>query len=571
MIAGLLLMLAANAAALLGARLILERVRTGQGSVDALLFLTIRLILISVAVLTAGITHTLTRWGLGLAGVAALLGFVAAGARRKFPRPAWPVADAWMAAAAAIVAARFAAQAWFFSPHLGDAVAYHLPKVAEWIRSGGFTREMGLHSHVTFPAGFELIEAWWVVFLRHDVLIEAAGAEFLLLAFAAVRALGRTVGLDARQAALAGLFYVLTPGLHLSASSCLNDAAAAGVVVATAALIAARAPAALVLMTAAWGLGIKATAAYAFPGLLLLMILLRKEPASTPPSRGWAALLAAAGLVAGLFWYARNFVWFGNPVYPVGEPGYGQDPVAVQVGPRWSAGLANALALLGYRIYDRQTALGANVDDMAGWGPAAFACGIVAMIPAAIQNAAFRRLALAFVVSLGSCLLLIIHDPWCLKYVFFFPAVAALAIVPLMSVHPPIRVIAGGALAFAFLATFLPYDLPAGHFRGLWRQGWRERTALEEPEAVRREDIVACAGRMGRAYLLYRPDFSRRVVYVREESADELAEAAGRAGARIAYFKPQGVAEHEMLDDGVRRGRLEALGGHFYRLQPSNR
>lgn len=567
MIAGLFLMLAANAATLLGARAILERVKTGQDSTDALLLLAIRLILVSIAVLAAGVCHALTRWGLGLAGVTALLLLVASGAHRKFPRPGWPVADAWMAAAVAIVAARFAAQVWLFSPHLGDAVAYHLPKVAEWVRSGGFTREMGLHSHVTFPAGFELIEAWWVVFLRHDVLIEAAGAEFLLLAFAAVRSLGRILGLEARQAGLAALIYVLTPGLHLSATSCLNDAATAAVIVATAALVAARAPAALVIMTAAWGLGIKATVAYAFPGLLLLAILIRKEPGLPSPARGWAAGLAVAGLVAGLFWYGRNLLWFGNPVYPVGEPGYGQDPVAVQVGPRWSAGLANALALLQYRIYDRQTALGANVDDMAGWGPAAFACGIAAMVPAALQNPAFRRLALAFLVSLVSCLLLIIHDPWCLKYVFFFPAIAALAIVPLMAAQPPVRVIAGGALVFAFLSTFLPYDLPAKSFRELWRQGWRERTVLEEPAPVRGEDVVACAGQMGRAYLLYRPDFSRRVVYVRETGADALVDAAGRAGARILYFRPQGSTEHAMLDDGVRRGKLEALGGSFYRLR----
>src|SRR5204863_2985827 len=125
------------------------------------------------------------------------------GAHRRFPRPAAVDMGRWLATLLGIVALRLLLQVYFFSPHMGDAVAYHLPKLGEWIRAGGFTREMGLHPHTTFPAGFELVEAWWVVFPRHDLLIEMAGVEFLALAFSATYALARWLGWGQRTSFLA--------------------------------------------------------------------------------------------------------------------------------------------------------------------------------------------------------------------------------------------------------------------------------------------------------------------------------------------------------------------------------
>jgi hypothetical protein len=69
---------------------------------------------------------------------------------------------------------------------------------------------------------------------------------------------------------------------------------------------------------------------------------------------------------------------------------------------------------------------------------------------------------------------------------------------------------------------------------------------------------------MGRAYLLYRPDFSRRVTYPRIDRAEGMTEEA--AGARVAYFKPSGAEEHELLAECLRQRRLEPLGESFFRI-----
>lgn len=564
MISGLLGFLAANAAAALGAVAIVRRIGTGRPCVDVVLVLLVRLLLISTAVAAAGWTGLLRSGVLGLAGVAALAALLAAGVHRGLPRVRRPDASPWVLGLLGFAALRLLAQTWFFSPHLGDALAYHLPKVAEWVRAGAFTREMGLHPHVTFPAGFELVETWWVVFLRHDVLIEMAGVEFLGLAFAATFALARWIGLPERGAWLAATAYLLCPGLHLSATSCLNDAAAASLVVATAALVAWRVHPALALTAVALGAGIKATALYPMAGIAGLAFLVRKEESLPCGSPRGAVGLAAAAMAVGGSWFVRNWAWFGYPAYPVGSPGYESSPVAVQAGPRGSSLIGNARALLDERIADRAAALGANVDYMAGWGALAFSLGLIALPLVMRSNPRFRRLGAAFLGGLACSLLLVIHDPWCLKYVFYFPAVLAVGAVALIEAAPALGRIAAVAIAVDVLASTLPYDLPASHLAGLARQPWSTRSALQA-DLPPGEPIGCFGGYPVPAYLLYGADFGRRVVYLRASTADELHDAMRREGITRFYARPTEGPDESIVRRVVETGLLVPEADGVYR------
>jgi hypothetical protein len=153
MIAGAAGFLAANVASVLAARSLLAAVRTGTPSVDLLLFLLLRLLLISAFVLTAGITGFLTPSGAGIAGAAALAVLIGCGAGRDLLRTLpRPEIRTWLVVAG-MIAVRFAAQAWLFAPVTGDALSYHLPKIGVWIRAGTFTGELGLDTHAPLPAG----------------------------------------------------------------------------------------------------------------------------------------------------------------------------------------------------------------------------------------------------------------------------------------------------------------------------------------------------------------------------------------------------------------------------------
>lgn len=469
---------------------------------------------------------------------------------------------------AAIVALRLLLQVWFFAPHLGDALAYHLPKIAEWVQNGRFTREMGLHPHVMFPAGFELIETWWVVFLHHDVLIEMAGVEFLLLAFAGTYALGRRLSLAPKWSFFAGLLYVMTPGLHLSATSCLNDTPVAALVVATFALAAWRTPMAIMLIAVGLGAGVKATYLYALPGVALIWILSRKETHPLSRTSPLSVALAIAAFGIGAFWYGRNLVWFGNPVYPVGSSGYSAEPVAVQAGPRLISFIANASDLVNTRIYDNQGAYGANVDNIAGWGAPAFACGLLALLVAFLDDPPTRRIALGFLLSLAICFLLMIHDPWCLKYVFFFPAVLAVASVRFAVQQRPVFVFMTLALAFDFIATMLPYDLPMHMLNALARQSWETRSALLPSDSTIPRNRIGCfGGYKAKSYSLYGPNFRRNVSYLRPKSGTEFMLLLRGLELRQVYSVPTCDKDAETLRTAIEHGFLRNVKGQVFEVR----
>jgi hypothetical protein len=556
-ILGVLAFLAANLAILLAASLLLARIRTGLPAVDALLFYLLRMLLISAAIVAAGLAHLLRPIPLGMAGLAASLVLLSRGAHRALPRLELPSWNRALVAFAALMGLRLLLQAWWFAPSAGDAVFYHLPKIAEWVRAGGFTREMSDNFRVYFPSGFELVETWWVVFFHHDVLIEMAGVEFLLLGCMGVYSLARTLAYGPSVALAAALLYGLTPGLYLQATSTLNDGVAAALVVATAALVLARVPLPLVVMAAGLGMGIKPTYLYAAPGLGVLYALVRHEPGLPARDRRGAAMLACLSVGVGAFWYLRNLVWFGNPVYPMGTP---LVRGLQQLGPSLGSLRENLKGLVDVKLYDRTWPLGAIHSGTANWGAAAFACGMPSLLGLLRESAPIRRLTLALGVSLLTVCTLVIFDQWNARFLLFFPALPALALARVASEHRLTAALAGLAVCLEVAATCLPAEVPPARLASWARSGWRERSARPAAPPGAREEPVGCAGEEWPApYFLYGPDFSRRVVYLRERTLPDLLARLTQEGVRTIYVTPRRAYDGAEWKEGVATGRFEAF------------
>lgn len=560
MIGGGLWMLAGNASVLAWSWFLLRRLYPDPGPEALLLFMLFRLALISLAILGFGLFGALTSANLGAAGVFTLALFFIIDkppSLREFP---WPRIGALACLAAVLIASRLILQAWFFSPYNLDVISYHIPKVAEWTSAGAITREAGIDPRSTFPAGFELIELWWVVFLHHDVLIEMAGVEFLFLSLGGVYSLARTLGLDERPSFAAALLYILTPGLHLQATSCFNDGPVAALVVTTAALLAARTPPATVILSAGLGIGIKPTYAFALPGLLLLCFLFRKEGRSSPrrPVLSWS--VAGGGLVLGTFWYLRNLAWYGNPIYPMSLRGMANPTgtIAQQTGPRISSLLSNLRLLVDQRIYD-PIPWAPQLDWISGWGLAAFACGLPALLLYCREHDRFRKVAAGLSCSLGSVLLLVTPDAWFMRFVLFYPSILCIGGVMLSLRETPIRIVLIAAMFLQFAGTTFPDDLPVGGFSFFARQPWRERSLDLLPWAPKKDEPVVCTPGASYTYLLYRPDFSRRVLYARPTTPEELIHFMDRHRARFVQGKSTPV-----LEDLVKRGKLRKMPGQFF-------
>ncbi len=562
MILGTLAMLAANAATLLGAQAILDRLRTGKPAVDFVLLLLLRLFLISATVIVAGLLRFLNPLALGGAGLA-LLGLMArSGVHRRLPR--WGAlgwSPGWTLLALAI-AVRLLVQVWFLAPYLGDALAYHLPKIAEWVRAGGFVLEFGPDRRSAFPAGFELIEAWWVVFLHHDVLIEMAGLEFLLLSAAATYAIVRELGWSAKSATAAALLFAMNPALQLMATSCINDGPVTGLLVASIALIVAGAPPLLVVLPVAMGLGVKPTFLYTLPGLALLAGLLPRPEGSRPASPRSILAVAVGALGVGAFWYLRNWVVHHNPIYPMSPGGMkslATGLVLQRVGPSWASLRDNVLCFLDVRVYDSQAAPDALCTGNFNWGPAGFALGAVAAIPVLREDRLLRRIALGLAVASLGVFLSVELDHWDSRFIVFMALLPALALGRIWERYRFVPVLGFAALLFQFVSTCVPGNLQAEQLKDLVRQDWRERSANPLPPETRAARVAYSCDDFGLAYPLYGPGYDRGVVYIRDRTAEELLMHLDREGVQVLYVSPNLMRKTTMFEEGVRRGRLAPL------------
>jgi hypothetical protein len=556
-------MAVANAAILLGAHELMVRVNLGRFSLNLLAFLLFRLTLVSGVVLLALCAQHFTPAALGAAGAVALAGLLAAGAHRRLSRWRDPGAGVLILAFFGLVAARLVAQAWLFAPYVPDVLSYHLPKVAEWVRSGGLTRQVGGDTRSWFPAGFELVEAWWVVFLHHDVLIEMAGIEFLALGAVAVGALARLLGLAPRPAALAALIYALAPAVHLQATACLNDAPIASLYAAAAALILARAGWPLVLLTGGAALGVKPTFVYLMPGLGLLAWLVRARPALPAAAPRILAAAALLGVLLGGFWFARNAFVRGNPVYPMTSRGIldQNGNVLVPSSPSVEQ-LSTNFSLLARRLDDRVGPYSAQQRSMVGWGVGPLALGLPALLLLLRCEPSFRPIAAASVLSLVCLFAFIAQDPYTMRFAMFAVAPLSIAAARMAERSAVIGALAVLAIVIQFLGTFASNEIPQEGIGDWARTPWRDRRAGFLPAISLPAAVGVYRGERSRAYLLYGPDLNRRVVYLDSPDLPSLKDELRREG--ITLFTA--VDSPPVIRQGEAEGTFIRDVGSFYRV-----
>jgi hypothetical protein len=568
--AGLAWMVVANAASLLGTHALWRRCRTGSMAADAALFLALRFTLTSSAVLLAGLAGGLRSSVLGLAGAAVLGILLFLGEHRQIRLPDGRLlrdrVGRMMLAVALLFLARLLVQVWFVTPHAGDAITYHLPKVAEWIQAGRITAETGIAWRSAFPGGFELFEMWWCLFLHHDLLIECAGVEMWLMGFAAVVALARWTGMAHQGAFLAGLLFAATPIMLMQAVACLNDVTVVALFLTATALVAVRAHPLLVLVPLGAGLGVKPTIGFALPGLLVLAFLVRRDPAV--PVRGRSTALACALMAGALgsYWYLRNWAIYGNPIHPGTSQGFFEGHLVQQVGPNLTSLKENLRRIIDSRLYDSLAGYNAQCNFATNWGPCVFAAGLPGLMIALREGGRFSRVALALGVSMVTVLVMVLSDPWFTRFVLFVPAVLCIAAARLAVAQRGVSLLVAIALGYQFVGTLVTDRLiPIGEQTRMVSQSWRERSSEMLGSGFPREETALATWGTGNFdYLLYDPDFSRQVRPIRKESVDELLAEMRRLGLRVVYASGQRATE--LLTQSLIEKRVKALGGNFYAL-----
>jgi hypothetical protein len=588
-------MVVGNVFAILVADVLLGAFRTGRRDLDLVAFLVLHLTVVSVLVLAAGLAGGLRApvlgggCALGLGMLLAMGGYpsLAADLRALLagcrpPAAAGTAARVGYAAVfgfAALLVGVVLVQVWLLAPYWIDVTSYQLPKVAEWVREGRIFFPELADQRAYWPSGFQLLQAWWTVFLHHDVVIELAGVESYLLAGAATAALARNLGLARGTAALAGVLVLSLPAMVAIAPSGSNDIGAAATVLACAALLSApaspevgsrRTLAAVVFLL---GIGIKPTVGMAVPALVVLAGWRARGGAARAGAVVRGAVLALA-LLLGIAWYAENLVHFGSPFYPATIGGTGK---FAQGTPRLQNLADNLSALLGDRLYDRGP-IGPALANVAGWGWLALAAGLPAIAVALGRSRAFRVAGAAFAAGLLAVLTLVAPDPFNMRYVLWCPALLCAAIASVLEAPwpPAARRIWIGLVALGCalnLATVVvPQQLGASALRALVARGWRERSALDSEHygalAIPDDETLGVVSSgSGQLYPLYGTSYARRLVYLHPTSVDDLVATMRADGLRHVFRLETTVDEDDVFRDAVTDGHLVPVTRRLYALR----
>jgi len=200
-----------------------------------------------------------------------------------------------------------------------DDLAYHATLPAWWTRAGSLEL-MPLNYQGYYPANAELFALWFVAPFETDALGNAGVLAWLALLALGFVAIAQAHDVPLLPVALALSCFVLSPEVALFAQSyCANDLAQTAFAVAMLAFAAAgderhvSSRATLSGIAAGLALGTKITVA---PQVALVALWWgTRRPANTPRLRPLVAFVIAAVLCGG-FWYARNWLATGNPVYP---------------------------------------------------------------------------------------------------------------------------------------------------------------------------------------------------------------------------------------------------------------
>jgi hypothetical protein len=292
-----------------------------------------------VVIVAGGLLHRLDRpvvAALTAASAAAEVGTLLAIGPRSLARPRVELGRAarqhpWtalLALVAACVLVWRAALVLLLPPYAYDGLSYHLTAVAEWIQRRDLVADPLSLCCAHYPGNGEITFAWLQLLLGNDTLVDGAQLPFAILGAVAVAGLARHVGVRDSYAIAAGCLFFLTPiVIQQTTANYVDVIVAASSLAAIYFLVRAhegeRPLTSLALAGAAAGLagGVKPTGIALVAVLVVLLVLhaaVLVRRGLLDPTAVLVRLVAFAApvVVVGGYWYLRNAVDFGNPVYP---------------------------------------------------------------------------------------------------------------------------------------------------------------------------------------------------------------------------------------------------------------
>jgi hypothetical protein len=211
---------------------------------------------------------------------------------------------------------------------VSDGPIYHLYFAARWWKAGRLflvAAPFGENAATYFPANGDLWFTWLMVTWGGDRLARVGQAPFLGIAAVAVFRIGRMLGVSRNSMLIATCWFITsTPFLIFSCEANVDTIFVAGYMVAVSFFLRyfreAGGAAALVLggLAAGIALGTKPVGVVFIPPLLALVLAaIGARTRSTTKTLAACLLILICLLLTAGFWFGRNFLLTGNPLYPL--------------------------------------------------------------------------------------------------------------------------------------------------------------------------------------------------------------------------------------------------------------
>jgi len=209
---------------------------------------------------------------------------------------------------------------YLFPPYSHDALMYHVPAASYFFQAGKIYDSVvtNIRWIRLYPKNLELLFLWQMVFLRSDILINCTQVIFLLFGCAALFGLNRKLGVSRDIALFSASIFLFTPLVIQQSTLAMSDVAFASLFFITLNFLSEKSLKHAWLGGCSGGimLGVKGTGilfACSIMSFIFAQSIFRRNRLS---KKKIAAFLIPLVLLGG-FWYLKNLVLHGNPIFPV--------------------------------------------------------------------------------------------------------------------------------------------------------------------------------------------------------------------------------------------------------------
>ncbi len=390
---------------------------------------------------------------------------------------------------------------YLFPSYSWDALYYHLPIVGQIMQSGAIQENANpsfIQQYMNiFSKNVNLFFLWNIIFLESDVIVDLSQLFFTIAGVLSIYSMAIKMRVKEKYAIYSALLFFFTPALIFQSTINYVDGAVSMLLIivlnflmyddiehyacennAVKPLSEKRLPIILSGLAAGILLGSKPTAPL-FIAVLLGTILIQEiikyfRPFDSMSSNkgyllkdGLSTYLTyfiAPALLIGGYWYMRNWIFYGNPVYYMDVSIFnttlfkGMKSDWVEPAPQIIEGLNYFTALfhvwqerVGYYIYDSR---------LSGFGPIWFVLFLPAIIISMVQAIIRKKYSFLFITAILLLTFIVHPRNWTTRYVIFIVGLGAVSFGIVSDYfYKRDYILKAFALIFAFY-TFLTANSP---------------------------------------------------------------------------------------------------------------